>query len=151
MQSVQIESHKDILLARRALREGWAMTDEVRKAVLNQLSVIALRGDRERDRIAAAKALVEVDKLAMSQEAAEHQRQLDEFDRRAKLLEYAQSRPIAEIVSRAEAAGIEIEGIAERREAGSTGVDGTQEGSGAGDSDRNSGELGTQDRDAGES
>lgn len=65
-------------LIRRAIREDWPISAEVRKAVVTQMAVTAISGANERDRIAAAKTLVAADAVNAKREAMD---QADEHKR----------------------------------------------------------------------
>lgn len=61
---------QDIKLLRRAIREDWPMSPEVRKMVMNQLAiVVGTSGEQTRSRVAAAKALIAADSVNVKREA----------------------------------------------------------------------------------
>lgn len=68
----------DARLTGRAAREGWArgLTEEMRKQIARRMALIALKPDsREREAIAATKALLSMDRLAQQDEELEIKRQ----------------------------------------------------------------------------
>lgn len=59
----------NMAIARRAIRNDWPISEEVRKLVADQMASIIGNGRTERDRIAAAKVLVAADSVNQRREA----------------------------------------------------------------------------------
>jgi len=64
---------KDMRLLRRAIREDWPITPEIRRLIVNQMALTAGRSEDERNRIAAAKVLVAADSINARREATDMQ------------------------------------------------------------------------------
>jgi hypothetical protein len=94
----------------RALRERWPIKPEYReKMILSLMAIVADRNASPRERTSAAKALIAADQLNIEQEKIE---QVDEHERRARLVELAKHIPIRDVASLASVHGIAL-GVAE--------------------------------------
>lgn len=59
----------DAAMVRRAIREDWPLTPEIRRMIVSQMALVAGRSGDERNRIAAAKVLVAADSVNVRREA----------------------------------------------------------------------------------
>lgn len=67
-QGADLPSRGELVLAGRAIRQRWPITDNLRELLTMQMEQVLLVSDHERNRIAAAKVLLEADKINMEQE-----------------------------------------------------------------------------------
>lgn len=61
----------NMALARRAIKAGWPISDEVKKLVVDQMAEVVGSSDDERNRIGAARVLVAADGVNARREAAD--------------------------------------------------------------------------------
>jgi nicotinate-nucleotide pyrophosphorylase len=61
-------------MMRRAVRQGWPISDEMRRLIMNQMALIVGRSEKDRDRVAAAKVIVSADSVNVRRE------QMDQLD-----------------------------------------------------------------------
>jgi hypothetical protein len=67
-----LETGAGIGPTKRALRERWPVREEVRPAIINAMALVSLNDNyRTRDRIMAARTVVDADKLNFTQETRE--------------------------------------------------------------------------------
>jgi hypothetical protein len=97
---LEIRTSKDLRLVNRALKEKWNVDKEAIKAALMQcLSDPDLAVD-------AAKVLLAADAIDCKREELDAKREVKENEQRLRLLELAQSVPVAELAKLASENGI---------------------------------------------
>jgi chaperonin GroEL (HSP60 family) len=97
---LEVATSKDLRLVNRALKEKWNVDKEAIKAALMQcLSDPDLAVD-------AAKVLLVADALDCKREELDAKREVKENEQRLRLLELAQSVPIAELAKLASENGV---------------------------------------------
>ena len=84
-----VETVRDARLILQATNERWAISPEVRQLAIEQLYKL-LKSSRNRDKIAAAKALMAADLINAKRESTEQRGQNDTGRRRIELLAIAQ-------------------------------------------------------------
>lgn len=62
---------EDLRLIRRAILNGWPVTDEIRRKVMDRVEVILDQSDKPRDVINAARVAIQADSLNAKREAME--------------------------------------------------------------------------------
>ncbi len=97
---MEINTTKDLGLVNRAIKERWNVDREAIKAAL----MVCLQDPDLAPK--AAKILLDADALDEKRDAAEERRLLKENEQRLRLLELAQSVPIAELAKLASENGI---------------------------------------------
>ena len=97
---MEINTTKDLGLVNRAIKERWNVDREAIKAAL----MVCLQDPDLAPK--AAKILLDADALDEKRDAAEERRLLKEDEQRLRLLELAQSVPIAELAKLASENGI---------------------------------------------
>jgi hypothetical protein len=97
---LEINTTKDLGLVNRAIKERWNVDREAIKAAL----MVCLQDPDLAPK--AAKILLDADALDEKRDAAEERRLLKENEQRLRLLELAQSVPIAELAKLASENGI---------------------------------------------
>jgi hypothetical protein len=97
---VLIETRKDLRLVSRALKERW----NVDREKIKQALMVAL-GDPDLA-VDAAKVLLVADALDVKRDEIEFKQQAKENEQRLRLLELAQSVPVAELAKLASENGI---------------------------------------------
>ena len=96
----QIESRRDLLMVNRALKEKWNVDKEaIKEALMQCLTDPDLAVD-------AAKVLLAADAIDCKREELDAKREVKENEQRLRLLELAQSVPIAELAKLASENGI---------------------------------------------
>lgn len=60
---------KDMRLLRRAIKEGWPISPEIRQLVVSQMALVVGRSEEERSKVAAARVLVAADAINAKREA----------------------------------------------------------------------------------
>lgn len=85
---MEIDSVADIKLAGRSISEDWPVSQEVREAVIRQLSGILL-GPDEKMAVAAARVLLAADALNVKKRIEEQKIAQAEQEMKRKLIEYA--------------------------------------------------------------
>jgi len=88
---LKIENAKDLGLVNRAVRERWNVDREAVKAAL----MVCLQDPDLAPK--AAKILLDADALDEKRDAAEERKAIKENEQRLRLLELAQSIPVAEL------------------------------------------------------
>lgn len=88
---MKIENAKDLGLVNRAVRERWNVDREAVKAAL----MVCLQDPDLAPK--AAKILLDADALDEKRDAAEERKAIKENEQRLRLLELAQSIPVAEL------------------------------------------------------
>ncbi len=97
---MEIKTAKDLRLVNRALKEKWNVDKEaIKKALMQCLSDPDLAID-------AAKVLLAADAIDCKREELDAKREVKENEQRLRLLELAQSVPIAELAKLASENGI---------------------------------------------
>jgi hypothetical protein len=97
---LEIKTAKDLRLVNRALKEKWNVDKEaIKKALMQCLSDPDLAID-------AAKVLLAADAIDCKREELDAKREVKENEQRLRLLELAQSVPIAELAKLASENGI---------------------------------------------
>ena len=97
-----IETRKDLGLVSRALKERWNVDKEkIKQALMVALSDPDLAID-------AAKVLLVADALDVKREELEAKQQAKENEQRLRLLELAQSVPVADLIELASQNGIGV-------------------------------------------
>lgn len=61
----------NMAIARKAIREKWPITDQIRQLVINQMALVVGKSEDERNRIAASKVLVAADSVNTRREEIE--------------------------------------------------------------------------------
>ncbi len=74
----ELITKSEMTLVRRAVRNDWPLSDDLRRLVVTQMALIVGRAENERERIAAAKVLVAADAVNHRREASD---QADEHKR----------------------------------------------------------------------
>ena len=97
---MEINTTKDLGLVNRAIKERWNVDREAIKAAL----MVCLQDPDLAPK--AAKILLDADALDEKRDAAEERRLLKENEQRLRLLELAQSVPVAELAKLASENGI---------------------------------------------
>ena len=97
---MEINTTRDLGLVNRAIKERWNVDREAIKAAL----MVCLQDPDLAPK--AAKILLDADTLDEKRDAAEERRLLKENEQRLRLLELAQSVPIAELAKLASENGI---------------------------------------------
>jgi len=97
---LKIENAKDLGLVNRAVRERWNVDREAVKAAL----MVCLQDPDLAPK--AAKILLDADALDEKRDAAEERKAIKENEQRLRLLELAQSIPVAELAKLASESGI---------------------------------------------
>ena len=97
---MKIENAKDLGLVNRAVRERWNVDREAVKAAL----MVCLQDPDLAPK--AAKILLDADALDEKRDAAEERKAIKENEQRLRLLELAQSVPVAELAKLASENGI---------------------------------------------
>ena len=97
---MKIENAKDLGLVNRAVRERWNVDREAVKAAL----MVCLQDPDLAPK--AAKILLDADALDEKRDAAEERKAIKENEQRLRLLELAQSIPVAELAKLASENGI---------------------------------------------
>ena len=97
---MEINTTKDLGLVSRAIKERWNVDREAIKAAL----MVCLQDPDLAPK--AAKILLDADALDEKRDAAEERRLLKENEQRLRLLELAQSIPVAELAKLASENGI---------------------------------------------
>ena len=97
---MEINTTKDLGLVNRAIKERWNVDREAVKAALMVCLQIPDLAPK------AAKILLDADALDEKRDAAEERRLLKENEQRLRLLELAQSIPVAELAKLASENGI---------------------------------------------
>ena len=97
---MKIENAKDLGLVNRAVRERWNVDREAVKAAL----MVCLQYPDLAPK--AAKILLDADALDEKRDAAEERKAIKENEQRLRLLELAQSIPVAELAKLASENGI---------------------------------------------
>ena len=101
-ESVELTTKSDVRLAGRALRERWNVDKEkVKQALMVALADPDLAID-------AAKVLLVADALDVKREELEAKQQAKENEQRLRLLELAQSVPVADLIELASQNGIGV-------------------------------------------
>lgn len=105
----------DNRLNAKALSERWPMKPEYRKAIVqSMLMILADPNASNREKTAAARALIAADSINIKEESL---LQDDEHDRRLRLLELAKRIPASELTQLASRNGITAEsGFIEQRQ-----------------------------------
>lgn len=62
---------EDLRLIRRAILNGWPVTDEIRRKVMDRVEIILDQSDKPRDVINAARVAIQADALNAKREAME--------------------------------------------------------------------------------
>ena len=97
---MEIKTAKDLGLVNRAIRERWNVDREAIKAAL----MVCLQDPGLAPK--AAKILLDADALDEKRDAAEERKAIKENEQRLRLLELAQSIPVAELAKLASENGI---------------------------------------------
>lgn len=63
-----LQTMADARLARRAIRARWPIKNSTRRKVMTELERIAETGERERDRVAATRAILQADQINADRE-----------------------------------------------------------------------------------
>ena len=74
-------SKAEMIQIKRALKHRWPIPDEVRERLGEQLGVLASRSDSERNRIAAAKVLADLDRLNLDAQKADLESLVDQLEK----------------------------------------------------------------------
>lgn len=67
------DTRSDRMMMRRAIKERWPISEDMRTLIINKMALIVGRSENERNQISAAQVLVSADKINVTEQEAEPQ------------------------------------------------------------------------------